>query len=50
MGRDRKLPTFDDIKPGARVRRLDSAGATQVVQVARFSVDALTLVLRISSR
>jgi len=44
MGGDRKLPTFDAIKPGARLRRLDSAGATQVVQVAQFSADALTLV------
>jgi hypothetical protein len=30
------LSTFDDIKPGARVKGLDPGGTAEVVQVARF--------------
>src|SRR5260221_14455415 len=44
------LPTFDDIKPGARLRGLDPAGLAEVVQVARFGADALNLVFRVDGR
>src|ERR1700687_4357515 len=41
---------FDDIKPGARLRGLDSAGIAEVVQVSRFGADALNLVFRVNGR
>jgi hypothetical protein len=41
---------FDDIKPGSRLRGLDSAGVAEVVQVARFGIDALNLVFRVDGR
>jgi hypothetical protein len=41
---------FDEIKPGARLRGLDSAGAAEVVQVARFGQDALNIVFRVNGR
>src|SRR5260221_5811157 len=44
------LPTFDDIKPGARLRGLDTTGLAEVVQVARFGADALNLVFRVNGR
>jgi len=44
------MPTFEDIKPGARVRGLDPAGIAEVVQVARFGPDALNLVFRVNGR
>ena len=37
---------FDDLKPGARVRGLAPSGIAEIVQVARFGVDALNLVFR----
>jgi superfamily II DNA or RNA helicase len=42
--------TFEDIKPGARLRGLDPAGIAEVVQVARFGPDALNLVFRVDGR
>ncbi|MEY9185781.1 SNF2 family DNA or RNA helicase [Bradyrhizobium sp. USDA 326] len=42
--------TFEDIKPGARLRGLDPAGVAEVVQVARFGPDALNLVFRVDGR
>jgi SNF2 family DNA or RNA helicase len=41
---------FDDIKPGARLRGLDPNGVAEIVQVARFGVDALNLVFRANGR
>jgi len=48
-----KLPevaTFEDIKAGAQLRGLDSAGVAQIVQVTRFGPDALNLVFRVGGR
>jgi hypothetical protein len=42
--------SFEDIKPGARLRGLDPAGIAEVVQVARFGPDALNLVFRVDGR
>src|ERR1700737_1473925 len=44
------MHTFEDIKPGARLRGLDPAGIAEVVQVARFGADALNLVFRVNGR
>src|ERR1700726_4828552 len=44
------MPSFEDIKPGARLRGLDPAGIAEVVQVARFGPDALNLVFRVNGR
>jgi hypothetical protein len=44
------MPTFEDIKPGSRVRGLDPAGIAEVVQIARFGPDALNLVFRVDGR
>jgi hypothetical protein len=44
------MMSFDDIKPGARLRGLDPAGVAEVVQVARFGADALNLVFRVNGR
>jgi superfamily II DNA or RNA helicase len=42
--------TFDDIKPGARVRGLDGGGTAEIVQVTQFGADALNLVFRVNGR
>src|ERR1043166_4282912 len=42
--------SFEDLKPGARLRGLDPAGIAEVVQVARFGPDALNLVFRVNGR
>jgi hypothetical protein len=42
--------TFDEIRPGSRLRGLDPAGVAEVVQVARFGADALNLVFRVNGR
>jgi superfamily II DNA or RNA helicase len=42
--------TFDDLKPGARIRGLDSGGIAEIVQVARFGADALNLIFRIEGK
>ena len=44
------MQTFEDIKPGARLRGLDPAGIAEVVQVARFGPDALNLAFRVDGR
>jgi hypothetical protein len=41
---------FEDIKPGARLHGLDSAGIAEVVQVSRFGANALNLVFRVNGR
>jgi hypothetical protein len=42
--------SFDDIRPGARVRGLDPGGVAEIVQVAHFGADALNLVFRANGR
>jgi hypothetical protein len=44
------MHTFEDIKPGSRLRGLDPAGIAEVVQVAHFGPDALNLVFRVDGR
>ncbi len=44
------MPSFDDIKPGARLRGLDPSGVAEIVQVGRFGADALNLVFRVNGR
>jgi len=44
------MPTFDGIKPGARIRGMDPAGVAEVVSVAKFGADALNIVFRVSGR
>jgi superfamily II DNA or RNA helicase len=44
------MRSFEEIKPGARLRGLDPAGIAEVVQVARFGPDALNLVFRVNGR
>lgn len=44
------MATFDDIKPGGRLRGLDPAGIAEIVQVARFGPDAANLVFRVNGR
>jgi hypothetical protein len=41
---------FEDIKPGSRLRGLDTTGIAEVVQVSRFGADALNLVFRVNGR
>jgi hypothetical protein len=42
--------TFDEIKPGARLRGLDGGGTAEIVQVMHFGADALNLVFRVNGR
>jgi len=42
--------TFEEIKPGARLRGLDGSGIAEIVQVTRFGADALNLVFRANGR
>jgi hypothetical protein len=42
----RGLGTFEQIKPGARIKGLDPAGIAEIVQVARFGTDALNILFR----
>jgi SNF2 family DNA or RNA helicase len=44
------LSTFDQIKPGARLKGLDAGGIAEIVQVARFGADALNIVFRAGGR
>ena len=44
------MPTFENIKPGLRLRGLDPAGIAEVVQVAHFGPHALNLVFRVNGR
>src|SRR6202051_3029609 len=41
---------FEDIKPGSRLRGLDTTGIAEVVQVSHFGGDALNLVFRVNGR
>jgi hypothetical protein len=45
-----EMGTFNDIKPGARLRGLDTAGTAEIVQVTRFGEDALNLIFRVNGR
>lgn len=44
------MAKFEDIRPGARLRGLDSTGTAEVVQVSHFGPDALNLVFRVAGR
>ena len=44
------MHTFEEIKPGARLRGLDPAGIAEVVSVSRFGNDALNLVFRVDGK
>src|SRR3984893_15035554 len=44
------MQTFEDIKPGCRLRGLAPAGIAEVVQVAGFGPDALNIVFRADGR
>jgi hypothetical protein len=44
------LTTFDQIKPGARLKGLDPSGIAEIVQLARFGADALNIVYRVHGR
>ncbi len=44
------METFDQIKPGARLRGLDPGGIAEVVQASRFGNDAINLVFRVNGR
>jgi len=41
------MATFDELKPGARLRGLDPAGEAEIVQVARYEPDAANLTYRV---
>jgi SNF2 family DNA or RNA helicase len=42
--------TFDDIRPGVRLRGLDAGGIAEAVQVVRFGHDAVNLIYRVNGR
>jgi hypothetical protein len=42
--------SLEKIQPGSRLRGLDPEGIAEVVQVARFGVDAINLVFRVNGR
>jgi hypothetical protein len=44
------MPTFEEIKPGSRLKGLAPAGIAEVVSVSRFGTDALNLVFRVDGR
>jgi SNF2 family DNA or RNA helicase len=44
------MQTFEEIKPGARLRGLDPAGIAEVVSVSRFGTDAINLVFRVDGK
>jgi hypothetical protein len=47
---DEPMHTFEEIKPGARLRGLDPAGIAEVVSVSKFGNDAINLVFRVEMR
>ena len=44
------MASFDDIKPGCRLRGLDPSGLAEIVQVTQFGPDALNAVFRVDGR
>src|SRR5208337_2429621 len=44
------MTAFENIKPGSRLRGLDSSGLAEVVQVTQFGPDALNVVFRVDGR
>ena len=44
------MTAFENIKPGSRLRGLDSSGLAEVVQVTQFGADALNVVFRVDGR
>src|SRR5271154_3013159 len=47
---ERFLTAFENIKPGSRLRGLDSSGLAEIVQVTQFGPDALNVVFRVDGR
>lgn len=44
------MSLFDEIKPGARIKGLDTTGIAEVVSVSRFGSDAINLVFRVGGK
>ena len=44
------MSTFDQIQPGARLRGLDTGGIAEIVQVARFDADAVSVTYRVNGK
>ncbi|NKK80759.1 helicase-related protein [Rhizobium leguminosarum] len=44
------MSTFEEIKPGSRIRGLDASGIAEVVSVSRFGADAMNLVFRVNGK
>ena len=44
------MSSFEEIKPGARLKGLDTAGIAEIVSVSRFGPDAVNLVFRAGGR
>lgn len=44
------MMTFEDIRPGARLAGVDTAGIAEIVQVSKFGPDALNLIYRVNGR
>ena len=44
------MQTFEEIKPGARLRGLDPTGIAEVVSVSKFGSDAINLVFRVDGK
>lgn len=44
------MSTFEEIKPGARIKGLDATGVAEVVSVSRYRADALNLVFRVGGK
>jgi hypothetical protein len=41
-----RVPAFEEIKPGTRLKGLDASGVAEVVSVSHFGPNALNLVFR----
>jgi superfamily II DNA or RNA helicase len=44
------MTTFEEIKPGSRIRGLDTTGIAEVVSVTWFGADAMNLVFRVNGK
>ncbi|MBY5549638.1 DUF3883 domain-containing protein [Rhizobium leguminosarum] len=44
------MSTFEEIKPGSRIRGLDASGIAEVVSVSHFGADAMNLVFRVNGK
>lgn len=50
MGYGFIMVSFDELKPGARLKGLEANGIAEIVQVSRFGQDALNLIFRVDGR